>query len=289
MNPTTTSDGALLDLPALAERFAAAARRALSARRAERRVRSAAPRRVRRRCDQRRVRLGEGREKGAARDRPRHRRARARRRRACARPSPMRRPRPGSSTCGWSRCSGSARSRRCCAKARHTAAARTRRAHLARVRQRESRPDRWSSCKAARSRSATRSRRRCASPATTCSPNGSSTTRARRWTRSRVRSTRATCSCGTPSFPFPEDGYPGRLPGAHRRAHSRRSTASTGATPLKRNGNRTFAAFGRDHNVREQQAVAARFGATFDLWQSEKALHDGGAIAAGIERLRALG
>jgi arginyl-tRNA synthetase len=50
-----------------------------------------------------------------------------------------------------------------------------------------------------------------------------------------------------------------------------------------------FATFGRDDNVREQQAVAARFGATFDLWQSEKALHEAGAITTGIERLRTYG
>jgi len=41
--------------------------------------------------------------------------------------------------------------------------------------------------------------------------------------------------------------------------------------------------------VREQQAVAQRFGVAYDLWQSERALHDAGAIATGIERLRTYG
>jgi arginyl-tRNA synthetase len=41
--------------------------------------------------------------------------------------------------------------------------------------------------------------------------------------------------------------------------------------------------------VREQQAVAARFGVAFDHWQSEKALHDAGAVERGIARLAELG
>ena len=56
----------MLDLPALAERFAAAARALYPDERTERRVRSAAPRRIRRRCDQRRVRPREDRQEDAA-------------------------------------------------------------------------------------------------------------------------------------------------------------------------------------------------------------------------------
>jgi arginyl-tRNA synthetase len=90
------------------------------------------------------------------------------------------------------------------------------------------------------------------------------------------------------AFPFPEDGYPGDylVPIAMLirdiDGDRWRTTPEAEWMPY-------FARFGRDHNVREQQAVAARFGATFDLWQSEKALHDGGEIVAGIERLRVLG
>jgi arginyl-tRNA synthetase len=91
-----------------------------------------------------------------------------------------------------------------------------------------------------------------------------------------------------PAFPFPEDGYPGDylVPIAEhiRDAHGERWCAAPESDWLP-----AFAAFGRDENVREQQAVAARFGVTFDLWQSEKALHEAGTIATGIERLRTYG
>jgi arginyl-tRNA synthetase len=91
-----------------------------------------------------------------------------------------------------------------------------------------------------------------------------------------------------PAFPFPENGYPGDYlqPIAERIREADgerwRSAEVDEAVPY-------FARFGRDENVREQQAIAARFGVAFDLWQSEKALHDAGAIATGIERLRAYG
>jgi arginyl-tRNA synthetase len=91
-----------------------------------------------------------------------------------------------------------------------------------------------------------------------------------------------------PAFPFPEEGYPGDylVPIAERlRAidgeHWRRAPEAEWLP--------YFATFGRDDIVGEQQAVAARFGVTFDLWQSEKALHDAGAIETGIERLRTYG
>jgi arginyl-tRNA synthetase len=90
------------------------------------------------------------------------------------------------------------------------------------------------------------------------------------------------------AFPFPDDGYPGDylVPIA---ALIRDIDGERWRTAPQSEWEPYFATFGRDRNVREQQAVAERFGATFDLWQSEKALHDGGAIAAGIERLRELG
>jgi arginyl-tRNA synthetase len=90
------------------------------------------------------------------------------------------------------------------------------------------------------------------------------------------------------AFPFPEEGYPGDylVPIAERlrAADGERWRNAPEADWLG-----YFATFGRDEIVREQQAVAQRFGVTFDLWQSEKALHDAGAIATGIERLRTYG
>jgi len=91
-----------------------------------------------------------------------------------------------------------------------------------------------------------------------------------------------------PAFPFPEDGYPGDylVPIAER---LRAADGERWRTAPESEWLPYLATFGRDENVREQQTVAARFGVAFDLWQSEKALHDAGAIATGIERLRTYG
>jgi arginyl-tRNA synthetase len=90
------------------------------------------------------------------------------------------------------------------------------------------------------------------------------------------------------AYPFPEEGYPGGylLPIAEliRAADGAKWRTAPEAEWLP-----YFATFGRDENVREQQTVAQHFGVAFDLWQSEKALHDAGAIATGIERLRTYG
>jgi arginyl-tRNA synthetase len=90
------------------------------------------------------------------------------------------------------------------------------------------------------------------------------------------------------AYPFPDDGYPGDylLPIA---ARVRELDGDRWRTAPEDDWLPYFAKFGRDENVREQEAVAARFGTSFDLWQSEQALHDGGAIATGIERLRSFG
>ncbi len=91
-----------------------------------------------------------------------------------------------------------------------------------------------------------------------------------------------------PDFPFPPDGYPGEYlaPIAEKLAEADgerwRDAAESDWLPY-------FGRFGRDENVLEQQTIATRFGVTMDLWQSEKALHENGAIDAGIERLRARG
>jgi arginyl-tRNA synthetase len=91
-----------------------------------------------------------------------------------------------------------------------------------------------------------------------------------------------------PGYPFPDDGYPGDYlqPIA---ARIRELDGERWRTASEADWRPYFATFGRDENVREQETVAARFGTSFDLWQSEKALHDGGAIATGIERLRSFG
>jgi arginyl-tRNA synthetase len=90
-----------------------------------------------------------------------------------------------------------------------------------------------------------------------------------------------------PSFPFPEDGYPGDY------------LIPIAKTLRERDGERWiaepesaiayFAKFGRDELVAQQERTAERFGVHYDLWQSEKELHENGKIAAGIDRLRELG
>jgi len=91
-----------------------------------------------------------------------------------------------------------------------------------------------------------------------------------------------------PAAAFPEDGYPGDylvpIAEAIRAQDGERWRSADEAEWLP-----YFQQFGRDANVAEQQAIAARFDVHFDLWQSERALHDDGAIATGIERLRELG
>ena len=91
-----------------------------------------------------------------------------------------------------------------------------------------------------------------------------------------------------PSFPFPEEGYPGDYlpPIAQQIAgdDGERWISADEAEWLP-----YFAKFGRDTLVAEQMRTAARFGVHFDLWQSEKELHDTGRIAAGLERLKSAG
>ncbi len=90
------------------------------------------------------------------------------------------------------------------------------------------------------------------------------------------------------TYPFPEDGYPGEylIPIAEsiRARDGERWITSAEAEWLP-----YFSQVGRDTIVAAQQAVCERFGATFDLWQSERELHESGAVKAGIEALAARG
>ncbi len=91
-----------------------------------------------------------------------------------------------------------------------------------------------------------------------------------------------------PATPFPEDGYPGEylIPVAEK-VHER--NGDVWLRVPEDEAVLTLAQFARDTIVAEQQEVARRFGVEYDLWQSEKALHDGHAIERGVERLRELG
>jgi arginyl-tRNA synthetase len=91
-----------------------------------------------------------------------------------------------------------------------------------------------------------------------------------------------------PDFPFPEEGYPGAyLVDIAQQVRERDGECWRSAAESRWLS--YFSTFGRDANLREQQAVAARFGVTFDNWQSEKDLHAAGAIESGLARLAQLG
>ena len=87
-----------------------------------------------------------------------------------------------------------------------------------------------------------------------------------------------------PTFPFPEDGYPGEylLPIA---AELRETYGAKFDDAPESDWLRLFATFGRDRLVAGQQRTAERFRVTYDRWQSEKELHDSGAVASGIAAL----
>jgi arginyl-tRNA synthetase len=87
---------------------------------------------------------------------------------------------------------------------------------------------------------------------------------------------------------FPEDGYPGAYVVAI--AHALRARDGDRWRELPESAwLEPLSQFGRDANVAEQQATAARFKVTFDLWQSERAFHDAGTIREGIAALVARG
>jgi arginyl-tRNA synthetase len=96
-------------------------------------------------------------------------------------------------------------------------------------------------------------------------------------------------------LPLPADGYPGdyvvAVAEALREAYGERWVATSPAAAAEPDNEEiaTIARFALGKIVGEQQDVARRFGVEFDLWQSEQALHDAGAIERGIERLRQAG
>ncbi len=91
-----------------------------------------------------------------------------------------------------------------------------------------------------------------------------------------------------PSYPFPEEGYPGD----YLRPIARAIYDRDGEDWVDRDESawlRHFSKFGRDELVAQQQRTALRFGVHYDLWQSEKEMHDQGRVTAGLQRLIDLG
>jgi arginyl-tRNA synthetase len=94
--------------------------------------------------------------------------------------------------------------------------------------------------------------------------------------------------CTQPDFPFPEDGYSGTylIPIAQR---LREQDGVQWETLEEATWLPYFAQVARDTLVKEQQTTCSRFGVAYDKWQSEKALHQSGAVEQGIAALRERG
>ena len=91
-----------------------------------------------------------------------------------------------------------------------------------------------------------------------------------------------------PDFPFPEDGYPGEyLQPLAERLRARDGARWDGLPEAE--CVQAFGRFALDALLAEQQATCARFSVRYDRWQSEKAMHESGAVERGIADLRERG
>jgi arginyl-tRNA synthetase len=91
-----------------------------------------------------------------------------------------------------------------------------------------------------------------------------------------------------PDFAFPEDGYPGDYLVPIAKAIRERDGDKWVSAP-EDEWLGFFKKFGRDELVAQQERTAERFHVHYDLWQSEKELHDTGKIREGVDRLSELG
>jgi len=91
-----------------------------------------------------------------------------------------------------------------------------------------------------------------------------------------------------PAFALPEDGYPADYLIPIAETVRERDGAKWVDAPESQ-WLPYFAKFGRDELIAQQERTAERFGVHYDLWQSEKELHDTGKIREGIDRLTELG
>jgi arginyl-tRNA synthetase len=91
-----------------------------------------------------------------------------------------------------------------------------------------------------------------------------------------------------PWFPFPVDGYPGDYLAPIARMLREREGDRFDTAP-ETEWLPYFATYGRDALVAGQKRTAERFGVHYDRWQSEKELHESGAVQTGIEALRERG
>jgi len=87
-----------------------------------------------------------------------------------------------------------------------------------------------------------------------------------------------------PTFPFPDDGYPGDYLIPIAQAIAREDGTRWIAAP-EEEWLPHFARRGRDELVAAQMRTVERFGVRYDLWQSERELHESGRVEAGLRRL----
>ncbi len=91
-----------------------------------------------------------------------------------------------------------------------------------------------------------------------------------------------------PQYPLPDDGYPGEyLVRIAQEVAQREGTRWVQADETHWLAH--FGKYARDVLVAQQRSTVERFRVHFDLWQSERELHESGRIAAGIERLSGAG
>ena len=104
----------------------------------------------------------------------------------------------------------------------------------------------------------------------------------------RVRSTRATGSSSIRRIRFPKKAIRATTSCRSRSASARCDGERWRTAPPRRVAAVLRDIRARRHRVASSRRSPQRFGVSFDLWQSEKALHEAGAIEAGIDRLRDL-
>lgn len=91
-----------------------------------------------------------------------------------------------------------------------------------------------------------------------------------------------------PSYPFPEEGYPADYVDAIARDIAQRDGERWIAAD-ESEWMPHFRTVGRDALVAQQQETAKRFGVVYDLWQSEKELHDNGKVREDLAHLASRG
>lgn len=93
---------------------------------------------------------------------------------------------------------------------------------------------------------------------------------------------------GEDALPFPEDGYHGQ----DIREHAKQYIALHGSKLLEvpsAQRKKELAEFALPQNIQKMRTDLEKYKITYDVWFSEQTLHDSGAVAAAIDKLKARG